>query len=173
MKRNHFSRFLILVMVIPVLLAACAPAQSGPAMAELPAGKAYADGKEIYFVHTEASDADAATLLTTMMNSPVLEVPGLADVPDTALANVYVFDNGLTGMGPFGFQADVFDYPPGSVGYSPLRKLNVVTWVDPTNARELKSVAEILQVEQAGEVTIAQPGVVINMPFVVWDGGKR
>ena len=173
MKTNYFSRILILVLLLSAFLAACAPAQSGPAMAELPAGKAYAEGKEIYFVHTEASDADVAALLTTMMNSPVLEVPGLADVPDSALANVYVFDNGLNGMGPLGFQADVFDNPPGSEGYSPLRKLNVVTWVDPVNAREMKSVAEILQAEQAGEVTITQPGVVINMPFVVWDGGKR
>ena len=106
--------------------------------AELPAGKAYADGKEIYFVHTEVSDADIAALLTNMMNSPVLEVPGLADVPDSALANVYVFDNGLKGMGPLGFQADVFDNPPGSDGYSPLRRLNVVTWVDPSKAREVE-----------------------------------
>lgn len=173
MKTYHFNRILTLVLVLSAILAACAPAQSGPAMAELPAGKAYADGKEIYFVHTETSDADIAALLTTMMNSPVLEVPGLVDVPDTALANVYVFDNGLTGMGPLGFQADVFDNPPGSDGYSPLRKLSVVTWVDPATARELKSAADILQAELAGEVTITQPGVVINMPFVVWDGGKR
>ena len=39
--------------------------------------------------------------------------------------------------------------------------------------RELKSVAEVLQAESAGELTIEQPGVVINMPFVVWDGGQR
>jgi hypothetical protein len=173
MKPHYSSRILISVLVLSAFLAACAPAQAGPAMAELPAGRAYADGKEIYFVHTEASDADIATLLSNMMSSPVLEVPELADVPDTALANVYVFDNGLSGMGPLGFQSDVFDNPPGSEGYSPLRKLNVVSWVDPTNASELKSVAEILKVEQAGEVTITQPGVVINMPFVVWDGGKR
>ena len=173
MKTKNSSRILILVLVLSVFLAACAPAQSGPATAELPAGKAYAEGKEIYFVHTEVSDADIAALLTTMMNSPVLEVPGLADVPDSALANVFVFDNGLSGMGPLGFQADVFDNPPGSEGYSPLRKLSVVTWTDPAKARELKSVADIFQAEQAGEVTIAQPGVVINMPFVVWDGGKR
>jgi hypothetical protein len=25
----------------------------------------------------------------------------------------------------------------------------------------------------ADEIAIEQPGVVINMPFVVWDGGKR
>ena len=31
---------------------------------------------------------------------------------------------------------------------------------------------EVLAAEQAGRVTIAQPGVVINMPFVVWDGDE-
>jgi hypothetical protein len=103
----------------------------------------------------------------------VLEVPGLADIPDSALANVYVFDNGLKGMGPLGFQADVFDNPPNTEGYSPLRRLNIVTWADPSKARELKSVSEIADAEKAGELSVAQPGVVVNMPFVVWDGGKR
>lgn len=165
-------RLFVLVSVFVVALAACAPKSEMP-KAEMPVGKAYAEGKEIYFTHTEASDTDIAALLTKMMSSPVLEVPALADVPDGALANVYVFDNGLEGMGPLGFQADVFDNPPGSEGYSPLRKLNVVTWIDPTKARMLTSVSEILDAERAGEVTITQPGVVINMPFVVWDGGQR
>jgi len=93
--------------------------------------------KEIYFTHTEASDADIASKLTDMMKSPVL-----------------------------------LD-PPGSMGYTPLRRLNVVTWGDPGKARELKSAAEVLSAEQSGEVTISQPGVVINMPFVVWDGSQR
>jgi hypothetical protein len=139
----------------------------------LPAGMAYAEGKEIYFVHTEVSDAEIASLLTDMMSSPVLLVPALADVPDSALADVYVFENGLEGKGPLGFQADVFDNPPGSPGYSPLRRLNVVTWTDPARSRLLTSVADLQAAEQAGELSIAQPGVVINMPFVVWDGGKR
>jgi hypothetical protein len=167
------TKILLITVLLLTVLAACAPAQSGPAKAELPAGKAYAEGQVIYFVHTEASDADIATLLTNMMKSPVLHVPALADTPDSALANVYVFDNGLKGMGPLGFQGDVFDNPPETPGYSPLRRLNVVTWADPATARELKSAAEVLTAQTAGEVTIKQPGVVINMPFVVWDGGKR
>ena len=77
---------LLLVTVFVLVLAACAPQQSGPAKAELPAGKAYAEGKEIYFIHTEASDAGVAEKLTTMMKSPVVLVPSLADVPDEALA---------------------------------------------------------------------------------------
>ncbi len=165
-------KLLPILFVLTILLSACA-AQQGPAKAELPAGKAYADGKEIYFVHTEASDLGVANKLSGMMKSPVLFVPALAQVPTTALANVYVFTNGLTGAGPFGFQPDVFDNPPGTDGYSPLRWLNTVAWVDPAKARELTSAADVLAAEAAGELKIEQPGVIINMPFIVWDGGKR
>jgi hypothetical protein len=134
---------------------------------------AYAEGSEIYFVHTEVSDAGVAETLTNMMQSPVLLVPSLADVPAELLANVYVFTNGIAGSGPFGFQPDVFDNPPGTSGYTPLRRLNVVTWVDGSKARELKSAGDVLDAQKAGELTIEQPGVVVNMPFIIWDGGKR
>lgn len=164
---------LLIVAALVFVIAACAPQQSGPAKAELPAGKAYAEGKEIYFVHTEASDAGVAEKLTNMMKSPVMFVPSLANVPEESLANVYVFTNGVEGSGPFGFQADVFDNPPGTNGYTPLRHLNVITWGDEVTARELQSVAEVMDAEANGELTIEQPGVVINMPFVVWDGGQR
>lgn len=164
---------LSLLIALAVIVTACAPQQSGPAKAELPAGKAFADGKEIYFVHTEASDAGVAEKLTNMMKSPVMLVPSLANVPEESLANVYVFTNGVEGTGPFGFQADVFDNPPGTDGYTPLRRLNVITWAEGVTARQLTSVADVLAAEEAGELTIEQPGVVINMPFVVWDGGQR
>ena len=165
---------LLLLSLLMLVVVACAPQQEAEMpKAELPAGKAWADGKEIFFVHTEASNADVAQLLTDMMTSPVIYVPSLANTPAEALAEVYVFDNGLEGMGPFGFQADVFNNPPGTDGYSPLRRVNVVTWVNPANARLLTSEAEIMSAKDMGEVTIAQPGVVVNMPFVVWDGGQR
>ncbi len=165
------KKFLFLLTAV-FLLSACA-AQQGPAKAELPAGKAFAEGKEIYFVHTEASDTAIAEKLTNMMKSPVLYVPALAETPDNMLANVYVFSNGVEGKGPLGFQSDVFDNPPGSAGYSPLRRLNVITWANDSQASELKSAADVLAAEKTGSLTIAQPGVVINMPFIVWDGGKR
>jgi len=163
---------ILIPLIVLMILSACST-QSGPAKAELPAGLAYSEGQEIYFVHTEASDADIVDKLTNMMKSPVLLVPSLAQVPESALANVYVFSNGIKGKGPLGFQPDVFDNPPGSPGYSPLRRLNVVTWLNETSAMELKSASEVLKAETAGELKIERPGIVINMPFVVWDGGKR
>ncbi len=167
------KKLFTVLFVATIFLAACAPKQEGPAKAELPAGMAYAEGKEIYFVHTEASDSGVAETLTNMMQSPVMYVPSLANVPAESLADVYVFTNGVEGKGPFGFQSDVFPNPPGTDGYTPLRRLNVVTWVDASKARLLKSVAEVMAAKDAGEITIELPGVVINMPFVVWDGGKR
>jgi hypothetical protein len=162
-----------LVFLVVILLTACAPKQEMGMVAEIPVGRAYAAGQEIFFMHTEASDPDVASLLSDMMDSPVLQVSSLADVPDGSLANVYVFTNGVEGMGPLGFAPDVFDSPPGTDGYTPLRLLNLVTWVDPAAARELTSAEDVLAAEATGEVTIEQPGVVINMPFVVWDGGER
>lgn len=167
------TSWLWITVLLMIALSACAPASSGPLKAELPAGLAYAEGKEIYFVHTEASDPGVAETLTNMMRSPVLHVPSLANVPPEALAKVYVFQNGLTGKGPFGFQEDVFDNPPGSPGYTPLRNIHLVRWKDESQARLLKSAAEVESAYAAGEITIQVPGVVVNMPFVVWDGGKR
>jgi len=169
----RWGAILSLVLVTFVLGACNASAQQGGNYASLPAGKAYAEGKEIFFVHTEASDAAIAEKLTNMMKSPVLHVPSLAQAPEAALANVYVFENGPAGKGPLGFQADVFDNPPGTPGYSPLRQIVLVRWQDGVTGRELKSAAEVLQAEKEGQLSSKKSGVVVNMPFIVWDGGKR
>ena len=171
MKHNQLT--LIVLVSLLVLLSACAPQPKGPAKAELPVDKGYVEGTEIYFTHTEVSNADLAEKMTAGMQSPVLYAPSLADVPLEAQANVYSFTNGVKGDSMSGLQPSVFDNPPGTEGYTPLRRLNMVTWVDETKARELKTAAEILEAAEAGELTIQQTGVVINMPFIVWDGGQR
>jgi hypothetical protein len=173
MKTNKFTLFVVTLLV--VLLSACAP-QSGSAKtakAELPVDKGYAEGKEIYFTHTEASNADVAEKMEAAMESTVLYVPSLASVPQEALANVYAFTNGVKGASMSGFQPSVFDNPAGTAGYTPLRRMSMVTWIDESKARELKTAAEVLAAAKAGELTIKQTPMVINMPFVVWDGGQR
>ena len=54
---EYHSLFIVVLLACMLLLTACAPEAEEMPTALLPAGKAYADGKEIYFVHTEASDA--------------------------------------------------------------------------------------------------------------------
>jgi hypothetical protein len=135
---------------------------------------AFYEGGDILFIHTEASDSNVATMLTEMMDGPlVVLVPELADAPLSLLANVYVFTNGLQGIGPFGFQPDIFDSVPGEKAYRPLRNVNLVEWSEDAAPRELSSVAELQEAKAAGEITITQPGIVVNMPVLVWPGGSR
>ncbi len=139
----------------------------------VPTVHGYLDGRDILFQHTEVSDPKVAEVLTDMMKSPVLVVPALAQAPSTMLANVYVFTNGVRGGGPFKFQPDVFDNPPGSEGYRPLRAIHLVKWKNERAARILKSADEVKAAERAGEIVIERPRVVANMPLVTWPGGGR
>jgi len=133
----------------------------------------FMEGQRIRFIHTEASDPEVAKLLTKMKGSPVLTVSSLAKAPKEILANVYVFTNGVPGEGPFKFQPDVFDNPPGHAGYTPLRQLVLVSWKNPEKARELRSAEEVKQALTQGEIEVKQPGVVINMPMITWPDGHR
>jgi hypothetical protein len=133
-------------------------------------------GEQVFFIHTEASDPKVAGMLTDMMDSPVLVVPELARVPDTALGNVYVFTNGVKPdgpAGPFGFQPDVFDTAPGDPAYTPLREVNLVTWREAAEPRTLTSVDQIDRARARHDVQVEPSRVVVNMPFVQWPGGTR
>jgi len=141
--------------------------------AVVPPVDGFAEGERIRFIHTEASDPQVAELLTKMKGSPVIVVPELARVPKETLANVYVFKNGVKGSGPFEFQPDVFDNPPGTKEYSPLRALNLLAWKNEGAARELRSAAEVKKAIDAGDLVVEQPGVVVNMPLLTWPGGYR
>jgi hypothetical protein len=183
MKRN-----LLVTTVVAVLMAgfvliytALTPAQAQPSMGgsvtgtggTVPGVTGYADGREIRFVHTETSSPKIARILTGMTRSRVLVVPSLAQAPTPMLADVYVFTNGIKDGGPLGFQPDVFDKPPGTSGYRPLRELNLVIWKVGHRARVVQSAAEVKMAVERGEVTVQRTGVVMNMPILSWPGGQR
>jgi hypothetical protein len=138
-----------------------------------PLAMAFYNGEMVFFIHTEASDAQVAQVLTEMMGPQVLEVASLAEIPAELLGNVYVFTNGIEGEGPLGYQPDVFDSIPGDEAYTPLRAISLVTWGEDASPRELSSAEDILAAHEAGELTIEQPGVVVNMPVLIWPEGHR
>ena len=147
-----------------------------PDAPRLPAVFGYYDGEGILFVHPETSDPAIAETLSAMMGSPVIVVPALADVPDTALAEVFVFADGVQPdgpRGPLGFQPDVFDSVPGDPGYRPLRRVRLVRWEASASPRVLASAAAVAQARTAGEISIEDPGVVVNMPVLRWPSGSR
>lgn len=130
------------------------------------------DGKDVFYISTEASDSDVASTLTKFTNFPVTFAPALAKAPDSALAQIYVFKNGVTGSGVLGFQPNVVDSIPGDPKYSPLWKVNFVEWKDPTKATVLGSDDEISDAQTKGLITVTPTSVIVNCPIIQWNGNK-
>lgn len=124
----------------------------------------------------EVAPVRGAQTLTDMMGgSPVLHVPELARADEALLAEVYAFTNGLRPdrRGPLGFQADVFDCVPGEACHRPLRRVNLVTWMEADSARLLRSAEDVRSAAEAGEIELERSDVVVNMPIIRRPGGER
>lgn len=141
-------------------------------MLRMPAVAGYVDGEAMTFLHTEASDPTVAPMLEGVMGSPVPVVESLADVPDSATATVVVFTNGIvpddTPAGPFGFQPDVFDAPPGHPGYTPLRRVLTATRTDDSTAELLTNLDDVRAADEAGALQLEDTGAVVKIPFLTW-----
>jgi hypothetical protein len=138
----------------------------------LPLIKGYVKGHEVFYITTEASDKKVADHLTNLTGSRVVYAPSLNYAPAGSLANIYEFKNGIKGSGPEGFQPNVADSQPGDRGYSPVWRINLVEWKQGAAARELKSEIDIVAAQDKGELSIKPANVIVNCPFVMWNGGS-
>lgn len=137
---------------------------------EIPMAKAYENGNDIYLIATDASEAELAEQLTEITGFKVNVAPILAQTPEEAMGQVYVFRNGVEGDGPLGFQPAVVNAKPGDEGYSPLMRLNYIDWSSGSDPAVLRSVEEIMEAESSGQLAITETGAIVNHPAVMWDG---
>jgi hypothetical protein len=138
----------------------------------LPLIKGYVNGNDVFYVTTEASDKNVASHLTNISSSKVVYTPTLKFTPENALATIYEFKNGINGSGPQGFQPNVADSQPGDPAYSPLWRIQLVEWKPGVAATELKSESEIIKAQNDGLLTITPTDIIVNCPFVKWNGGE-
>jgi hypothetical protein len=138
----------------------------------LPLTRGFVNGFEVFYISTEASDKGLADHLTNFTHSRVTFAPALKNAPPQSLANIYVFQNGIKGIGPLGFQPNVADSQPGDPGYSPLWRINNVEWKQGVTPKELKSETDILSAQKNRELTISSSDAIVNCPFVYWHGGS-
>jgi len=138
----------------------------------LPLTRGFVNGHEVFYITTEASEKAVADHLTNLTGSRVVHAPTLKSTPADSLANIYEFKNGIEGTGPQGFQPNVADSQPGDVGYSPLWRINLVEWKQDVMPRELRSEDDILAAQDKGDLSIKPADVVVNCPFVQWNGGS-
>ena len=80
--------------------------------------------------------------------------------PGNKLAPIWTVTNGAAG------QHNIIDTVPGKADYSPLWKLNMVTFKDASTPHLLKSKADVDAAVKAGEVTVTATNTVVNCPVL-------
>ncbi len=139
----------------------------------LPLHAGYFDGKYVYFIFTDTNDISVSQVISSMQCWKVEHSAVLSETPESALAKVYIFKNGLIGEGLLGHQSEVFTVTPTSQEtYSALVKHIDVMWKNPNAAKTLISEKEIRQAEKQGLITITETTTISNMPQIVWPDGQ-
>lgn len=132
----------------------------------VPASKGYVNGNISFFISTDASVKEIVSSVTNTTNFDINYAPSLSNTSDSSRQQGYVFTNGIRGEGQAGFQLPVASSAPDDENYSPLFAINYVEWNDGSNARVLKSVNEILEAQNNGEISVTKTNIVINSPSV-------
>lgn len=160
---------------LPMLLclAACVVSPVGADKAEivLPMQRAWVDGKLVEYVSTDISDTAMARqngLNYVPRLSEAIPAPGRKSLVE----RVYKF--------PRGEQISVFPSAPlpagganADLGYSPLWRVVLVSWLAPANPRELKSEEQILGAQERGELLLQVTDIVVNCPVIRATDGSR
>jgi len=124
------------------------------------------DGRTIYYIVTDATPSGPASMMG------VTPAPASANlIASSAAVDLFQFKNGIKGSGPLGFQAGIAASGPGDANYSPMWRIFMISWNDPTNALLLETVDDFNAFKKAGliDINIARPmnaDHIVNCPFI-------
>lgn len=128
----------------------------------LPVSRAWVDGKIVPYVTTDIADLAMARMMganhVPALGEAVKTIPGQA-----LLERVYKF--------PDEDQISIFQSAPNPVGaenpnrsYSPLWRVVMVRWINPTQKQKLKSEEALLSAEDKKPVSLDVTDIVVNCP---------
>ena len=124
------------------------------------------DGRTIYYIVTDATPSDPAGMMG-VVNAPT----SASLIANAAAVDLYQFKNGLVGTGPLGFQPGIAAGAPGDANYSPMWRIFMIGWTDPSDAQLLQTIDDVNAYKKAGliDIGIARPmnsDHIVNCPFV-------
>jgi hypothetical protein len=161
------KRMLVAIVSAAMLMVSTVAAFAGDsghkktvAIVELPLVQCWYNGQVAYYIQTEASDQQVA------QDQGVNFVPRLVDtITAGAVDDIFVVTNFT--------QGNVIPSAPIPAGpdnmdpeYTPLWQVSTVTWNQGTTPHLLRSEQEVLDAEEAGDVTIVQTNIVVNCPVI-------
>lgn len=124
------------------------------------------DGRTIYYIVTDATPSGPAN------GMGVVDAPtSAALIANAAAVDLFQFRNGIEGSGPLGFQPGIASGAPGDINYSPMWRIFLIGWEDPTQALLLETTGDIQAYQEEGliNIGIARPmdsDHIVNCPFI-------
>ena len=138
---------------------------------QIPMHEGIVNGKTVYYIITDSSNELVASTISDKQNWKVHISPVLAHVPSTSYGNMFVFTNGITGNGTYGYQDDVLSFTPSDKQYSPLSKVVEVSWNIGRGPFILNSTQAILDANMTGKIRLIVTDTIMNTPEIAWDNG--
>jgi hypothetical protein len=120
------------------------------------------DGSTIYYIATDASQKGPADALGVVYANKTQTT-----IQTSSSADLYQFSNGITGSGPLGYQSGLAGTKPGDQYYSPMWRIQVVTWNDPSMATVLENIHDLTSKSSMTTTNLA--GFIVNCPFISTD----
>ena len=117
------------------------------------------NGSTVYYIVTDASMKGPADMLGIIYTNRTASVNASG-----ASADLYHFSNGIVGSGPVGFQAGIVSALPGTPNYSPMWRIQLISWNNPANATMLTTTNDIS--DHTSQIAISYAGVVVNCPVI-------
>ena len=141
--------------------------------ATIPMHKGIYEGSQVLYIITDGSNEEYATMISEKQGWNVELASAIADVPEDATQKLFVFKNGITGNGIYGFQDEVFSsIPSQKLEYSALNSVIEVTWKVGQKATLIESAEDVIAAEEDGRVELKETKIILNSPQIVWPGGQ-
>lgn len=139
----------------------------------IPMHKGIFNSSSVFYIITDASDKEFAEVITEKQDWKVELAPPISNAPESSLQQIFVFRNGVTGGGIYGYQDEVFSSTPAQESeYSALSSVVEVTWKKGQNKIIFETSEEILEAYEGGRVEFNETGIVINTPQIIWPEGQ-
>lgn len=179
-RANSLFRSLPIAVVIFALTLVALPSQAQTSSSEkeakesaprvsLPLSICWYNGRKVYYISTEASDAGVAKALG---GSYVPALANTINAPGGAVDDIYVVTNFTQGNiipsvpMPFGSKN-------ANTAYTPLWQISTVTWNAGITPLLLTSEAQVREAVANSLVTVSKTNIIVNCPIVALQGGGR
>ena len=133
--------------------------------ATIPMHKGIYEGSQVLYIITDGSNEEYAKMISEKQGWNVELASPIANVPEDATQKLFVFKNGITGNGIYGFQDEVFSsIPSQELEYSALNSVIEVTWKVGQKATLIESAEDVIAAEEDGRVELKETKIILNSP---------